>query len=183
MIGIIYKIKCNITNEIYIGSSINFNDRINKHKCLKYNVCKSKQIIERNNYNFYILDKREFPNILSLQLLENLYIIIGKKYCNCINHRLAYSNKNIEKHNEKIYRIKNKEREKLRSKEYRENNIEKEKLIRKKYKDSHKEEIKEYEKIRYQRKKDYYKRRLCCIKCRKELAYGNLKNHIIRKHT
>jgi hypothetical protein len=104
MIGIIYKIKCNITNEIYIGSTTDFYSRHLRHIDLKHNkTCKSKQIIERNNYNFYILDKREFPNNLSLLLLENLYIIICKKYCNCINGCLAYRTKLYKTHYKKMY--------------------------------------------------------------------------------
>jgi hypothetical protein len=79
MIGYIYKIKCNITNEIYIGSTINYKDRIKQHKDINNSTSSSKNIIEKNNYNFYILEKKEFPNNLSLKLLENLYIIIKRK--------------------------------------------------------------------------------------------------------
>jgi hypothetical protein len=49
--GTIYSITCNITGKVYIGSTILLLQvRINGHKCLKYNECTSKSIIENGNY-------------------------------------------------------------------------------------------------------------------------------------
>ena len=38
MIGIIYKLKCLDTDEFYIGSTFNMNERIYNHKKLKQNT-------------------------------------------------------------------------------------------------------------------------------------------------
>jgi len=95
MIGIIYKIKCLETGEFYIGSSFNINLRFSNHLSNK-NDCKSKPIIERNNYKFSILQCIETININSLHLYENLYILIGWKTKLCINSKIAYRTKNID---------------------------------------------------------------------------------------
>jgi hypothetical protein len=95
MIGIIYKIKCNTTQEFYIGSSFNINERISTHKNLTH--CKSRDIIKRNNYQFIILQNIETDNKKSLELYENLYIIIGWKTGRCVNTKLAYTSKKYKK--------------------------------------------------------------------------------------
>jgi hypothetical protein len=48
----------------------------------------------------------------------------------------------------------------------------------------HKSEFhKNYQKQYYIKNKNYQNRKLCCIKCREELQYQNLKRHYKRKHT
>jgi len=55
--GIIYEIVCNETGERYIGSTTsNLSTRIAHHKIIKKNMCCSKQIINRNNYCYNILE-------------------------------------------------------------------------------------------------------------------------------
>jgi len=152
MIGVIYKIKCNITNEIYIGSTTNFIKRKQHHKELKYS---SKNIIKRNNYNFYILDKREFTNNLSLLLLENLYIVICKKYCKCVNTKIAHRTKNIDNYIRIEYRKNNKNKIKLKDKKWYENN--KEKIIN----------------IRRERNN----KKVYCKICNKKMNYTSLSRH------
>ena len=94
MIGYIYKIKCYKTGEFYIGSTNNIKNRYRQHK-QNYNTCLSKKIINNNFYIFSIIDKREFPNKLSIMLLENIYILIGKKTKKCINKNLSYRTKEV----------------------------------------------------------------------------------------
>ena len=56
---IIYFIKCLETNEIYIGSTKRrLKDRIYEHK-LENNKCYSKQIIDRGNYIYDVLEEVE----------------------------------------------------------------------------------------------------------------------------
>ena len=56
--AIIYCIECNITGEKYIGSTIQkLSDRIKCHCCTKYNNYRSRQIIDRNDYKYYILEE------------------------------------------------------------------------------------------------------------------------------
>ena len=109
MIGIIYKLKCLETDEFYIGSTFNMNERIYNHKKLKQNKMKSKQIIKRNNYKFIILEEREINNTISLKLIENLYILIGWKISKCINNNLAFRTKQIRKFMKDNYYQKNKD--------------------------------------------------------------------------
>jgi len=97
MIGIIYKLKCLETDEFYIGSTFNINERIDNHKRIIHSSSSSKKLIKRNNYYFIILEKKEFPNRTSLYLLENLYILIGWKTSKCINNNLAIRTKKIKK--------------------------------------------------------------------------------------
>ena len=120
MKGIIYEIKCNETNEIYIGSTTQLiKQRINEHKHKK--TCRSNQIIERNNYVVNILEELEFIDIKELRIREQNYIdtII------CINKFKAFytdEDKKERQINKKIYYQKNKDKKKEYQKEYREKN-------------------------------------------------------------
>ena len=107
MNGIIYKIKCLETDEFYIGSTFNLNQRISRHKSLRYS---SREIIKRNNYKIFILDEREYSNNLSLKLIENLYILVGKKTKRCVNKYLSHNTINTFKHYQNIWRNNNKEK-------------------------------------------------------------------------
>ena len=162
MIGYIYKIKCRTSNEFYIGSTFNINDRIFHHKKINYNTYSSKKIIERNNYDFIILDTRNFPNNISIKLLENLYILIGWKTKRCINKNLSIRTKSYQIYYDLNY-----------SKNYRLNNSEKVKKYDKLYKEKNKKKIKQYQK----KYRDKNNRKVCCIKCKKELLFNNLKRH------
>jgi hypothetical protein len=123
MKGIIYEIKCNETNEIYIGSTTQFiNQRISEHK-YKTN-CVSKQIIERNNYSINILEEIEIIDIKELRIKEQNYIDTTI----CINKMKAFytdTDKNLSKINKKIYYQKNKEKLKEYKKQYYQKNKDK----------------------------------------------------------
>lgn len=91
--GFIYKITCNITNECYYGSSkIKSNLRLNSHKS-KSNQSISKQIIDRGNYTFIILEN----DIEDDKLIEREYYYING--FDCIN-----KNKPCIKEDNKLYR-------------------------------------------------------------------------------
>ena len=66
-VGTIYKLHCNITGEDYYGSTKYLYQRISAHKCstekqLSKRQCKSRQILDRGNYTFSVLD--ECPTVL-----------------------------------------------------------------------------------------------------------------------
>ena len=109
MVGYIYKIKCLETNKFYIGSTLEeLYKRIAYHKDIKNNRCASYEIIKNNNYEFIILDTIDTNNKKSIQLIENLYILIGRKTNRCINKNIAISTNNIHRYREKLWRNNNK---------------------------------------------------------------------------
>ena len=99
MFGIIYKIKCLETDEFYIGSTFNLNQRISRHKSLRYS---SREIIKINNYKIFILVEREYSYNLSLKLIDNLYILVGRKTKRCVNKYLSHNTINTIKYYKNI---------------------------------------------------------------------------------
>lgn len=83
MTGIIYKITCNQTGECYIGSTFNFIQRMKHHKSAS-NPCSSKQIIERGDYRFDIIQEVDVVTNNKLIEIETDYI---KNTPNVINTR------------------------------------------------------------------------------------------------
>ncbi len=81
--GYIYKILCNLTGECYYGKSKGGYNRFINHTC-KSNTCSSKQIIERGNYQFIIVEDN--IDILLLRDKEYYYITNFK----CINNTIPY---------------------------------------------------------------------------------------------
>jgi hypothetical protein len=81
--GKIYKIVCNETGEIYYGSTIkSIHSRIKCHICKK--KCVSKQIINRNNYYYELVEDYSCNNIYELETRERWYI---ENY-DCINKQI-----------------------------------------------------------------------------------------------
>ena len=88
--GIVYKLLCNETGECYIGSANTkkyYNDRKSKHKNIT--SCSSKQIIERGNYEFIIIEENIFIDS-ELRQREQYHIDISD---NVINPIKAYRTK------------------------------------------------------------------------------------------
>ena len=86
--GTIYKIHCNITGEDYYGSTKWYYNRISAHKCstekqLSKRQCKSRQILDRGNYTFSVLE--ELP-IEELKSRERYYF----ENFPCINQVIPY---------------------------------------------------------------------------------------------
>lgn len=73
-LGKIYKIVCNITGEIYIGSTIQtLALRLATHKHYN-NTCTSKQIIERGDYSIELIENYPCNNRDELHARERYYI-------------------------------------------------------------------------------------------------------------
>ena len=82
--GFIYKITCNITNECYYGkSNLTEKLRLSAHTS-KSNQSQSKQIIERGNYTFMVVE----DNIEKDNLTEREYFYITNN--ECINIHIPY---------------------------------------------------------------------------------------------
>lgn len=64
--GLIYKILCNQTGEMYIGSTMDLKNRMKCHRA-EGNVCRSKQIIDRHDYQVIILEQNNLSGIELLQ--------------------------------------------------------------------------------------------------------------------
>ena len=91
----IYEIVCNITNERYIGSTFEttLSKRINYHivdskKNKETGFCSSKNIINRNNYNYDVLEIINTTSRIELRQAERLWY---DKLPN-INKKKPYSN-------------------------------------------------------------------------------------------
>ena len=93
MKGIIYKITCNETGEVYIGSTLTkyLCNRIAGHKGHykewqegKRNYTVSFSIMERNNYSYSIIEKVECENRYELEKIEGKYILENT----CINKNI-----------------------------------------------------------------------------------------------
>lgn len=82
-VGYIYKISCNQTGECYIGSTFNPEQRKRHHR-MPSNPCSSKQIIERGDYSFDIIEELDVATNFELICKESEYI---KNTANCINTR------------------------------------------------------------------------------------------------
>ena len=113
--GIVYKILCNETGECYIGSVNTKNLYIKReisHRTLN-SKCSSKQIIERDNYTFSIVEENIFIDI-ELRKREQYWIDTSH---HVINTNRAYQS--IEEYY-RIYHDKNKEKINARRRELRE---------------------------------------------------------------
>lgn len=82
--GIIYAITCNITGQVYYGSTFKtLNQRMSGHKC-KSNRAISKQIIERGDYTEEVIIEGLFRDADELRNMEAYFI---KNY-ECINKNI-----------------------------------------------------------------------------------------------
>jgi len=169
--GKIYKIVCDTTGLVYIGSTIQkLCERLSKHKdnykrYLKgvYHFITSFDIIKNNNYKIILIENYACNSKEELHREERKYI----ESIECVN-------KVIPGRTDKEYREDNKDKIKEKSKEYRENNREKIleyhkeyyennkteiKKIQKEWKENNIDEIKEYYKEYYENNKDKLKER------------------------
>jgi len=123
----IYKIECNVTNDVYYGSTTSsLSDRLLLHKSKR--DCSAINIIDRGNYTCKIIEEFPCKSRQELEARESYYIRNNL----CINIRVPGRTKkewcedNIEyvKQKAKDYREDNKEKYKQYHKEYRKANIE-----------------------------------------------------------
>ena len=97
----IYKIICNITDEIYIGSTYNtLEERLSIHKCNK--DCSSKQIINRGDYEIILIKDYPCESDEELRIEEQKYINNNI----CVNQRRAYQSEEDKKQDEKKWQKK-----------------------------------------------------------------------------
>ena len=104
---IIYKLECNKTGLIYIGSTCrDFRERLNKHK--KRLDCSSKKIILNNDYKADILFKYPCDSNLEKITKEQEFIDIYKKYYGdlVVNIFNAKSTKDILQEQKRVGRAK-----------------------------------------------------------------------------
>jgi hypothetical protein len=147
-------------NLIYYGSTCDLKARMCRHKCLKINKCTSRQIIERGNYKYAILETHE--NIDEYDLVEReRWYILNKP---CVNKKIPHRTRAeyYQDNKEKLaeYYQDNKEKIAEQQKEYRQDNKEKIAERKKEYYQDNKEKLAEYyqdnkEKIAEQQK-EYY---------------------------
>jgi hypothetical protein len=100
----IYKIVCNITGEVYIGSTTStLVKRLHIHK--KKQGCSSKQIIERGNYVIVLVEEYPCENKQQLLMRERYWFDIIPN----INKIRPYTSKEEKKQYIKEYKIIHKE--------------------------------------------------------------------------
>ena len=167
--GIIYAIKNDVNDKIYVGSTIQTKeDRFSNHKSSMKTVVKQKfplykAMREIGKEHFYIELIEEYPceNINQLEAREGYW----QRELNAFN--VGYNGK-IEGRSDKEYYQDNKEKLQKYQKKYKEDNKEKMKKYQKKYKEDNKENMREYNKkyrennkelISKQRKGSYEKRK------------------------
>lgn len=172
MKGIIYKIVCNETGEVYYGSTTNkyLCNRMAQHKSSfkrfqngTHPYMSSFQIIERGNYSYSLIETVECEDRIQLEQRERYYIENNE----CVNKIIVgrtqkeryEANKNEIKENQKQYYEINKDAIKLRVRQYSENNKEKVLENKRQYYLLHKEEKKEYDKIYLQNNKEKIRQR------------------------
>ena len=129
--GKIYKIECNITGEVYYGSTTQhyLSNRIGGHKNDKH--CISRLIIERGNYNYKVLEYCPCDNKIELETRERWWI----KNNVCINKVMPHRT-------QKEYYEDNKDKILEQAKQYRESNKDKRNEYIKQYHINNKEIIK-----------------------------------------
>tara|TARA_R110000765_G_scaffold201765_1_gene307168 strand:+ start:202 stop:912 length:711 start_codon:yes stop_codon:yes gene_type:complete len=161
--SIIYKLVSNnleIT-EFYIGSTVNFTRRKNKHKSCCHNPNgksynrKVYQFIRNNggwqNWDMVLVEKTPCVDKLELRKIEREFM---EKLGSSLNMVSAYQSKEELKEYQKIYSESNKDKIKEQKKEYREINTEKIKEQNKEYRENNKDKIKEQNKIYFENNKE-----------------------------
>ena len=164
--GKIYKIVCNETGKIYIGSTIqSLDNRLNQHKRGhklylqgKCNYTSSYEIIENNNYDIELICDYHCSCKKELETMEAKYI----REIECINKNIPFrtdkeyreDEKNKIKEIKKKYYQQNKDRIREIEKQYREKNREKKKERDKQYREKNKDQIRERAKQHREKNKE-----------------------------
>ena len=150
--GKIYKIVCNITNEVYYGSTIKtLNKRLTVHK--KEN-CISRKILNRGDYKIELIKDYPCNSKWELEEEEGKYIRENECINIAIPHRTKEERQIYMKNFNKTYSEENKEKRKQyieqnrehinkKTREYYENNKEKKLLWNKTYREKNIEKFKE----------------------------------------
>ena len=120
----IYKLVCNVTGDVYYGSTIkSLKQRLSKHECdykrylngkIRYYTTSFK-IIENGDYNIYLVENYRCMNKKQLESIEGIYIRYNKCINKCVVGRTL-------KESYKVYYENNKHKLNKYNKEYYENN-------------------------------------------------------------
>ena len=135
--GIIYKIECNVTGEVYYGSTQqSLNLRMSGHKsgCKAWKLenaghSTSYDIIDRGNYSYSLIEKVDCEDIKQLHTRERYYI----ENNDCVNHVIP--TRTIKEYRDDI-----REAQTERCRIYKQTHQEE----MKKYREQHKEQRKAY---------------------------------------
>ena len=170
--GKIYKIVCNTTGLIYVGSTCEqrLSQRLTKHVATykqhlknNYAYCSSYDIIEKGNYEIILLETCPCSTSEELRMRERFY----KENINCIN--LKNPCKTKEDAREWIINYRNKNRDLVNAIARKSNNKNKEKKAF-----SHKQwREKNIDKVKEQRQKDNKKRQIKTLYLQ-QLKYYNI---------
>ena len=149
--GKIYKIVCNITNEIYIGSTIEtIKRRLQGHiKDLK--DCRSRKILNRGDYKIELIKNYPCNSKWELEEEEAQYI----RNNICINKKIPHRTK-------EEYYEENKEKILEKKKKYYENNKEEVKDRNKNKYENNKEKILKQKKENYEKNKQEINKKILC---------------------
>jgi len=147
----IYKLLCHITNECYIGATTQqLNYRLSTHNC-RHNKCVSRHIVNRGNFNIYLIEDYPCNNKVELNARERYWIENTPNAINCkipgrqyAEYSKQYYIKNKDK--KKQYYIDNKDKIKL--------NYQNSKEQRKQYYINNKNKILNYSKNYYLKNKE-----------------------------
>ena len=186
--GKIYKIVCNLTGNIYVGSTTepSLARRLAGHKSSynsylkgKKNYISSIEILKNGNYFIELICNASCNSRDELSAIEGNYI----RELNCINKNIAgrskkeYNKKYREEHaaESKKYRIDNEDKLKEQKKEYYKINCNKIKEKTKKYKEDNADKIKKYKEINAEKIKEqqkiYYNDNLDKLKEQNKIYY------------
>jgi len=193
--GKIYKIVCNTTGEVYIGSTKAYmSERMARHRSDKGYDCASKQIIDRGNYTVSIIESypckthdellwRERYYIESMECINTNRPIITEEEHRQLKHESYERNKeqhlaackmraalpeNRAKQKEKRDIPENKQKQAEYTKQWRADNAEKIKKDKAKYNEDNKEAI-------AKQRKEYRAKNAEAIKAKKAADYQKLK--------
>ena len=139
--GKIYNIVCNITGETYYGSTVQkISVRMGTHR-KKDNICCSKQIIERGDYHYGLVEDYKCDNLEQLLMRERYYVDNN----DCINKRSPITTKEEIAAYKKVY-----------NKAWYQANKEESSAKKKVYNQEHKEEIAAWQKVYYEENKEQF---------------------------
>lgn len=172
--GIVYVIKCNITNKCYYGSTTqSLNSR--KYHHINNNSTVSKDIIDGGDWCMKTLEEIFYKDRSELLIRERWYIEQARKQeedvdnapC-CINKVLPYiTRQEAKEQHEEIMRkwyIKNKRKHLITCTKYQETHKEQHKEAMKRYQQSHREQIKLYQRSYRQKQFDEALRKINDLK-------------------
>jgi len=183
--GKIYKIVCNITNEVYIGSTIKLlNDRLSIHKYDTDNKkrCSSRNIIDRGDYEMILIKDYPCNSRWELEEEEGKYIRENECINIAIPHRTNEEwyedNKEDQSQKKKTYYKKNKKEILEEKKDYYEKNkkeiLEKQKQDRKINPEKYKQQ--EQNRKNKQERLDKQKKKITC-ECGVIVSRSNIATH------